>query len=128
MNSNPIPWLEHLRWLENVLSNLNRQLLIGCVGSIAVGVARFDLEGSTLAEVSLYLDPDLHGLGLGRHLLLAGERYVCGQTGRPLSLVADILENNEASCKTFASCGYSLRDGRWRKGDTNGRGSAVRFS
>ena len=53
------------------------------------------------AEVSLYLDPSLHGLGLGPHLLCAGEGAVGHAT-----IDATVLVGNRPSQRLFAACGY----------------------
>ncbi len=70
-----IPLAAHLRWLESVLRDPARLLLLAEVGGIPVGSVRFDAGSDGQYEVSLYLDPALQGLGLGlgRAVLRAGE-------------------------------------------------------
>jgi UDP-2,4-diacetamido-2,4,6-trideoxy-beta-L-altropyranose hydrolase len=114
-NSASIDWASHSVWVRRVIKDPKRFLLVGLVGAIETGVIRFDCAGANTREVSLYLDPDMHGLGLGTALLLAGEAHICRQLGDDTTFVADILENNSASCKTFSSCGYTLKEGRWWK-------------
>ncbi len=69
----PITFESHERWIRAVLAHSSRWLFVGLVGRLPVGSIRFDRLDSGHLEVSLYLDPDLQGLGLGRHLLAAGE-------------------------------------------------------
>jgi RimJ/RimL family protein N-acetyltransferase len=110
-----LTWDDHLRWVGAVLADPQRCLLIGRVGAIDVGVIRFDLGTDRTAEVSLYLDPALHGLGLGRSLLLAGEERCAGLEPAPRGFEATVRPGNESSQRLFAGCGYSFRDGAWHK-------------
>lgn len=105
----------HARWVEESLGNSDRWLLVGYVGELNVGVLRFDVLGQHVMEVSLYLDPDLHGLGLGKALLLAGEAHVALLRKGNVRIVATVLGGNLPSRKLFESCGYCLEDGRWQK-------------
>ena len=97
----------HLAWLGRALAAPDRWLFIGQVGDIAVGSIRFDRAGPAEVEVSLYLDPDLHGLGLGSHLLLAGEQAMGAPLGGGAFTVrATVLPGNTASQRVFVACGY----------------------
>jgi RimJ/RimL family protein N-acetyltransferase len=64
----------------------------------------------------LYLDPALHGLGLGTALLRAGEEAWCAQAGREVTFEATVLDTNAASKRLFAAAGYIQHaPQRWRK-------------
>jgi UDP-2,4-diacetamido-2,4,6-trideoxy-beta-L-altropyranose hydrolase len=105
-NAAPIPFDEHARWFERVLTDPDRLLLIGAIGELAVGVVRFDRQGSETCEVSIYLDPAMHGLGIGLALLQAGEAHALAH-GRPfVKLLATVLPGNIASNRLFESAGY----------------------
>ena len=58
---------DHREWLRRTLADPSRMLMMASVGARPVGVIRFDREPDDHARVSLYLDPSLHGLGLGGH-------------------------------------------------------------
>jgi UDP-2,4-diacetamido-2,4,6-trideoxy-beta-L-altropyranose hydrolase len=117
-NGSAIPIEGHLQWLQRVLQDPNRLLFVGGVGTVDVGVIRFDLcadpSGGQEAEVSLFLDPALHGLGLGTHLLRAGERDVVRRRGETC-FRAVVLDANGASRRMFSSQGYSFDGSCWRK-------------
>jgi UDP-2,4-diacetamido-2,4,6-trideoxy-beta-L-altropyranose hydrolase len=110
-----IAWPGHLAWLTRTLNDSSRLLLVAQVGNIPVGVIRIDRQDATDALVSLYLDPALHGLGLGTAMLLAGERHACRQPAPPARFVATVLEANTASQHMFRSVGYQPHGEHWTK-------------
>lgn len=104
--SGALEWDSHVAWLERVLADPARLLFVGEIGGRPVGVIRFDFSNdnrapNNRAEVSLYLDPALHGIGLGPALLLAGEA-----AAGPETVDATVLEDNRPSQALFARCGY----------------------
>jgi len=101
LENDELIWDDHVAWLTRVLDDPARQSFVGEIGGIPVGVIRFDFADEARAEVSLYLDPALHGLGLGLHLLLAGEA-----AAEPKIVDATVLESNRPSRRLFESCGY----------------------
>lgn len=113
--SREIAWSEHRQWLEGSLVNAQRCLLVGYVGDRSVGVIRFDAQSGGNAQVSLYLDPALRGLGLGTRMLLAGERELLERTPATRQFVATVLPENRNSARLFESCQYRLQQGTWRK-------------
>lgn len=97
----------HLEWFEQSLTMPgDRRIFIGTIGVVDVGVVRFDRSGASDWTVSIYLDPGLHGLGLGPWLLRAGERAMLGTFGSRLRFLAEALPGNAASRRMFRSCGY----------------------
>lgn len=111
----PLDWEGHEAWLESALADRRRHLMVGEIGGRAVGVIRFDFEAQARpggrAEVSLYCDPQLHGLGLGAALLHAGEA-----AADPGLVEARVMPGNLASHKLFQRCGYRRRAAtRWEK-------------
>ncbi len=97
-----LDWENHKTWLSGVLADPARKLYVGEIGDLPVGVIRFDFSEEARAEVSLYLDPSLHGLGLGPHMLLAGEDAANVDT-----VDATVLEENHASHRLFEACSYA---------------------
>ncbi len=110
-----IPWQLHQAWLNDSLKAEGRHVLVGMVGQTAIGIIRFDVRSEYQAEVSLYLDPALLGLGLGRSMLLVGEEYMLVHRPEIREFMATVLEHNTGSTRMFSSCGYHLRQGVWRK-------------
>lgn len=101
-----IAWPSHLAWLGAVLAAPDRWLFIGKVGAVPVGSIRWDRTRAGELTVSLSLDPELLGLGLGPYLLLAGEQAVVSRLGGAFNALATVLPGNTASQRLFETCGY----------------------
>lgn len=97
-----IGWEDHAVWLDRALDDPSKRLMIGMVGEAAIGVIRLDDLGGARAEVSLYIDPALHGLKLGPAMLRAAEDSV----GDGLDILAEVMEGNPGSARMFESAGY----------------------
>ncbi|MBN8811836.1 MULTISPECIES: UDP-2,4-diacetamido-2,4,6-trideoxy-beta-L-altropyranose hydrolase [unclassified Sphingomonas] len=111
-NVGEITWSNHLAWLDRVLDDPGKKLMIGMVGTLPIGVIRFDRLDTSRAEVSLYLDPMLHGLGLGSNMLRAAEAVVDDD----LDILAEVAEGNGGSARMFESAEYARIDvTRWIK-------------
>lgn len=106
---------DHESWVESSIASSDRCLLMGTIGDLRVGVIRFDRLDCDATEISLYLDPELQGLGLGPFLLRAGEDYLAGRGGFGSLLVATVQSNNLVSRRLFESCGYRYHYSRWEK-------------
>ena len=109
-----IAWDTHRRWLGAALADPDRTLLVASIASTPIGSIRFDRAQSE-ATVSLYLDPALHGLGLGGAMLGAGERFMAANSRPPSRIVATVLEANISSKRMFAAAGYRAIGAQWRK-------------
>lgn len=105
----------HVEWVKRTLIDPHRHLLIGHVGTLDVGVVRFDELPSGAAEVSIYLDPDFHHLGLGASMLRAAESAFCASRRGQAHFIASVLDDNVASIKLFRLSGYVFSEGFWRK-------------
>lgn len=117
LDDTEIAWSSHVEWYQSTLADPDRMLLIGVIGNLSVGVIRLDRAPGQQAEVSLYLDPTMHGLGLGAALLKAGELQFTQTCGEPTGgFVATVRENNPGSQRLFKTAGYIKGAGtRWHK-------------
>lgn len=111
--SEPIEWATHQSWMNQVLADPDRLLYIGHVGNVSVGVLRLDRTHDGGAEISLYLDPSLHSLGLGAAMLRAGETEARSIGVRELR--ATVLDGNAASRRLFESAGFRFDGGEGLK-------------
>ena len=87
------------------MANPARRLLVACFGARAVGSLRLDLCNQA-AEVSLYLDPELAGLGIGTAMLRAAQSWSRLREPELQRLTAVILEDNVASAAAFRKAGF----------------------
>jgi UDP-2,4-diacetamido-2,4,6-trideoxy-beta-L-altropyranose hydrolase len=103
-----IPYASHEAWLARTLAAGQSLLFIASIGTCELGVIRFDPQAGTSPltfEVSLYLDPALHGLGLGTALLNRGEQTLRDRKGA-CRVHAEVLPENMASGRLFRAGGY----------------------
>lgn len=110
-----IAWPLHRAWLQGTLADPRRVLLLASVGTISVGVIRFDHETDDQARVSLYLDPSMHGLGLGAAMLDQGERIVLDHFAPISRFEATVLGSNVASQRMFRAAGYRQSGELWTR-------------
>lgn len=105
-NKNPISAADHKRWLQAVLTDPTRWLFVAQIGELPVGSIRLDWLDAQQCEVSLYTDPELQGLGLGRHLLTAGEQALLARQPKGGIVLARVLPGNTVSQRLFEAAGY----------------------
>lgn len=111
----PIEPAVHAIWLNRVLADPRRRLWIGHVSGIPVGSVRFDALDGARAEVSIQLDPELLGLGLGASLLAASETQYRSMQPPSTTLYAEVLAGNAASARLFENAGYVPAGQGWVK-------------
>ena len=111
-----IDYSEHKKWFENNLQRDDRIILLAYNKSKAIGVIRFDLVKADLqvAEIDIYVAPELQGQGLGKNILLEGENWVRKNT-QFKELIARVKDENQASVKMFTRCGFSINYILFRK-------------
>jgi spore coat polysaccharide biosynthesis predicted glycosyltransferase SpsG len=105
---------EHLRWMDKVLNDPQRHLLIGERDGEPVGVLRLDVAGDE-AEVSIYLAPNRIGRGDGAALLRAGEEWLRAKRPVVQRLNAWVNTGNAASELLFERCGYDRQSTQYVK-------------
>lgn len=103
----PVGLDTHVAWWNRSLVDPKRVLLIGSLGARAFGVIRFDFDTSESAVISIYLDPDMTGYGMGRTLLSAGLNWLRENHPETNSVSAEILPKNSASVRIFQAAGFS---------------------
>lgn len=104
-NPTSISLAQHEAWLQQTIDAPDRFLFIALVGETPVGSIRFDQKQNTFT-VSLYLNPDLMGLGLGSRMLETGELELQHRHGDML-LEANVIAGNKISQSLFSRSGYT---------------------
>lgn len=102
-----IQWQDHQKWLDSVLTDADRNLLIGTLDGSPVGVVRYDCGGGK-AEISIYLVPGMLSAGYGAELLQSAEQWLRLNRQDVHSISAHVLGNNPRSAKLFMNAGYAV--------------------
>jgi len=103
----PVSLDTHIEWWNRSLADSRRALLIGFSEERALGVVRFDFDSSESAVISIYLDPEMAGRGMGRALLFAGINWLRGNHPETSAVSPEILPENFASLRVFQAAGFS---------------------
>jgi RimJ/RimL family protein N-acetyltransferase len=96
---------EHRGWLERVLADPERHLLIGEAEGRAVGQARFDALDDGAYEISVTVAPEVRGQGLGTALIAAATGWL-RETAPGAAVLAAVRPENAASLAAFRAAGY----------------------
>lgn len=113
-NQDLISWQDHQAWFAAVLSSEARYLLIGELSGHSLGVVRFDVL-NVVAEVSIYLTPEMQGQGWGGDLLRSAEAWLVHNVRSVRYLKAVVLGENERSMRLFTRTGYSFEQAQFIK-------------
>lgn len=102
----PLALSSHVEWLAKTLHDADKSLLLVSRGERGVACVRFDCAQG-VAKVSIYIDPDLHGHGMGTPALAAALNWL--KENRPdVGVVqADVLGTNMVSQSLFLAAGFS---------------------
>lgn len=106
-SSDPIPWDNHIAWLEKQLSAPDTTLLIIESCNEKLGVVRFNKNAETDGEsiISISLDSECRSLGLAPLILAIAAEYFFAQEPQQV-ITAWIKPENIASIKTFIRANY----------------------
>lgn len=105
-NPSPIDLARHRAWLKERLHDPQSTQFLIMAGSTAVGYVRFEDTGG-YAEVSIYVNPQLRGRGLGSAVLAAG-RLAYRRDRDNVQLRAYVRHGNAASTQMFERAGFQL--------------------
>lgn len=97
---------DHQRWFARSLANPARLILIAELDGLAVGVARFDIEGSE-ATISIFKDPELTR---PVDLVEQATQWLFDRRDDVHTIKAVVLGSNGRSARAFEGAGYRLRE------------------
>jgi RimJ/RimL family protein N-acetyltransferase len=101
-NTDEIKFNEHKKWLEKVVLDECKQILIAEVNENFVGMVRFELVDDAYL-MSWAMSPDFQGCGLGKETVKMASKTMGHDT-----LKAEIKQNNLASIKIAEHIGMRL--------------------
>jgi RimJ/RimL family protein N-acetyltransferase len=104
----PIPWEDHLRWLDAKLRDPDSFVFLGVdEEDMPVGQVRLDVSGPGKAVISVSVCRERRGGGWGTELIASATRW--GQSAQRLHCIhAWIKPDNAASLHAFAKAGYRI--------------------
>lgn len=104
--STKISFDDHAKWFEASLRDTDREIYIGFLRDIKIGVCRFDYNSDNQhSYVSININPSQRGLGYGRRLLSQCiHRY---RDVRESDLIAEVSPKNVASLELFKGAGFN---------------------
>lgn len=101
-------WENHKKWYKFLINSPYFILyVIEDFNGKFLGQLKFELDGET-AVISIYLSQDTRGRGYGETAVLNGIKELVNCHKNIGIVLAYILEENEASIKTFEKCGFSF--------------------
>jgi len=111
LHSELIPIDEHLKWLSNRLERVQIEpFFLFAAENRMIGMSRLDfVSGKTdKYEISILVDPDQHGNGLGTRILnLTCESFFTLHPDK--TIIARVHERNLGSQKLFTNAGFKLQ-------------------
>jgi len=106
-NSEEVSPTEHAAWLERVLVDPDRRLLIATEDHAPVGQLRLDRLAANTVEVHIALAPEARGHGLATELLKLAAQEHAPALGAA-RLLARVKPDNEPSRHSFAKAGFRV--------------------
>ncbi|MCT6874747.1 UDP-2,4-diacetamido-2,4,6-trideoxy-beta-L-altropyranose hydrolase [Frischella perrara] len=107
-NSSPIIYQDHVNWMKNKLKDESFVFLkIINFQQESIGCIRLFLNNDE-SEISIYLDPDKLGEGLGSRILCQFTPWVKENLPQIKYIKARIKSENKASIKVFERSGYKM--------------------
>lgn len=103
----PVSDAEHRAWLGKRLASDRAAIWIFSDGGMPVGQVRVDLDGD-VAEVSIVVAPERRGRGYGKAMLSEALRLLRRDFGPGVRARALVLDDHEASLRTFKACGFRV--------------------
>lgn len=98
---------EHRAWLNKRLTSDRAAIWIFNDGEVPVGQVRVDIDRD-VAEVSIVVAPERRGRGYGKAMLSEAVRLLRKEFDDGLRARALVLDDHEASLRTFTACGFHV--------------------
>jgi RimJ/RimL family protein N-acetyltransferase len=98
---------EHRAWLQARLASPRAAIWIFSEDGAPIGQVRVDVDGG-VAEVSIIVAPGRRGKGHGKSMLAAAMPLLRRDFGPGLRARALVLDDHEASLRTFQACGFRV--------------------
>lgn len=111
-NSEPIPYENHVKWFNRIMSDDTVLQFIMCDRNEPIGQIRLNIEGDR-AYIGYSISPDRRGQGFGERMLKLTIGKVKEENAKNhniKTLVGQVKYENPASARAFEKCGFSRLD------------------
>lgn len=109
---------EHYQWYEKILESKNSKLYIIEFAGRAIGQIRYIAENRRQAIVSIYLDSEMTGKGIGVDAIVEGNKMLYSENKDIEEILAVIKEGNRNSEKAFTKAGFEKKEYNKKRGET----------
>lgn len=113
-DNDPIGWSEHKEWFEERLHDDRTYFYIAEKNNEPVGQIRFEVNENAIVSISI--DRNHRGEGLGTTILRLGTEKFLSQDNSTEIVHAWIKKGNHASCRAFEKAGYQRLEETTHKG------------
>ena len=104
-STDPVDAVEHAEWLERLLADPDRFLWIAAIGGRPAGQVRLERRRGFEYEISVSVDAELRGSGIGPAIIRSGCELLWTRTNAT-RIVARVRDENIASAGAFAAAGF----------------------
>lgn len=104
-SSKPLSWDEHEKWFKVKLKDPGTVIYMVYTEGEKVGSIRFEEKGDAI-KVSVMLNPDFFGKGLGAEIIKSGTEKFIREKKCKKPVIAEIKKDNIASIKAFEKAGF----------------------
>jgi len=108
LQTDEIPWERHAPWFERtyLTEDAGHSCFVVETEGIVVGYCRYDTQDDGIMLVSIAVDPEFRGQGIGASLLSESLATITEKS----RIIAEILKRNDASLNLFIRNGFSIID------------------
>ena len=108
-DSSQIKEEEHKKWFDKKIKDKNTRIYIAeDAKGKKLGQVRFEVNDENKAYISVNLNPEFLGQGLGHKIIRMATDIFLNERKDINKIIAEVIEENTASQKAFEKAGYSF--------------------
>ncbi|MEW6008474.1 MAG: GNAT family N-acetyltransferase [Candidatus Omnitrophota bacterium] len=104
-----VSWQQHRKWFCSKINDRKTKIYLAILDGNKIGVIRFEIEAKYV-KVSVNLNPDFFGKGLGPKIIRMGTEMFLSQVRTNKSIIAEIKKQNIISQKAFSRAAYKFKE------------------
>lgn len=115
-NSKEIDYTTHIKWFSQKIKDENVRIYIAdSEEGEKLGQVRFEVDKECRSLISINLNPDFFGKGLGNKIIKKATDFFLEEKTDVKEIIAEIIEENTVSKKAFEKAGYLIAGGGEKK-------------